>query len=562
MPILPTGSGQRDSITANGTTDFAEPFVHIDPEAPRLELATLVWPFRVQRHHHNQILTCRASHKALELQQRQPLEQRVQLEVLYEPTIEGLVKNETLEGQAVKFSCSAHARPSQLNYSWFIDDQPVENANKSHLVVQQLTRQLHMRDVKCLVANSVGNSSAVHRPSVKYSPAYVTHLLPASLQPEPSPHHKFHLFAASRSLSKHATSNGQTPGLGASQLLLAQQLAQGHKEGADVTLRCDFDSNPRPKSIEWFRINTDYDSMTDVTPQEADELIEFGAGHAIFRRPDEEGQVVTVKGAEQQQSSHHQKRHIDWNLPATNANNNNHQPENQIQLDYEEMSSELLSELSLYEQNQAAENSSSSSSSSPLFTLINSTDSQTTHTVAKITEPLGWLFVSSPSPGSSNRRTLVNNNTGRFVASHNQYQVLESLQHQQQAVEEELMLMSTQPANSSKLNHRQAQLTSSQLTIKAFNADQSGRYICRANGERPFGSAARGIYLVVRRMPRIISVSQQWAPLGARQVQVECLAQINTVYDNQTAIVWSRNGNVSDFNQRDSLRCHIKFTIS
>ena len=542
-----------------------------------MEIATLVWSFKVQREHHNQLLTCQANHKAFENStiwanhwprpgHLRPLRRSIRLEVLYEPVIE--LTKDTLhlfEFKPVRFSCLAHGRPNELTYRWLIDDQPVTNASQPELYIPSLTRQLHLREIKCEVSNQVGVSTAIIRLAIKYSPAYVTHRLPASLRPDPS--HSASPMAPES--ARPARPRGAAPPL---DRRLSQQLALSAQAGHDVTLRCDFDSNPRPERIRWFKLSSDYSVMSDVTPPEADELMATGAVHAHFRRSDAAGPQSESVWHE------HSKRHIssDWSQLAgghLSPAGSSFQPHGDDEdggegeelgafgreLDYEQMSAETLEELAHFEalqqkqQQQANGSLSELAAQSPGGQVVVSIPSdQPSATQSRILEPLGWSLrrISTRAkklPVSANSN---NNHDG------DDYHLLPGGQPPDQL--DELLLSSSrqviQQQNQKgrspqlaalRLSQRQAQLTSSQITLRSVNEDSVGKYICKAIARDGFKSLARAVFLVLHQQPRIISIGQQWAPLGSRQVQVECLAQVNGVSDNQTTISWSKDGKVS-----------------
>lgn len=437
--------------------------VEADSVEPKLSTSTSVWHLTVDRERHSaKPLTCVARHAAFNEPQAIPqlygheLRHQVQLEVLYAPHVQLEKLGHAQEHQPLRIRCRADAKPAgNLVYRWFIDEKLVANATGAELLIGRVTRQLHLREIRCEARNSIGAGQASLRLAVQHRPAFVSHLLPPSLQPS-------------------APADSDWAALG-------QQLAQTFDEGQDVTLRCDFDAYPQLQQVLWFKVNSDYSTMANVTPDEADELVAGGAAHAVLRPGAESGLVG---------------------------------------LDYEQMSADLVDELALYEQHPAR-----SSIVQPL-----QVDSQLIHTSAKIYESLDWQLRANRPIGSSNASALNLEMTQELNGSAaGQYlELFESAQSRHKFVE------------------REATISSSSITIRRANVDSVGRYVCKArSGSADQVKLARSLFLVMRRPPRIVSSPEQYAPLGASQLRLDCLAQINMVLDNSTSFVWSRDGKVS-----------------
>ena len=111
-------------------------------------------------------LVCEAENKA------GPAETvRTEIDVEFKPKVS--LKSEprsesqqVTEGDSVTFSCQAEAAPAEVTYQWFIDNQELEEASGSELVVTA-SRNLNQARVSCLVRNRLGQTSAEQLLSVK-----------------------------------------------------------------------------------------------------------------------------------------------------------------------------------------------------------------------------------------------------------------------------------------------------------------------------------------------------------------------------------------------------------
>ena len=498
--------GQTDAAAA-GPSSSSEHLVQVDPEDPRLELSVATYSFQVRREHHNQLLACQAQHAAYQLEGRAPEVRALLLEVHFEPELE-LVRDQSplVEGSAARMSYRAEARPQAHTFEWFLDGQLIEGAQEAELLFARLTRQLHQRQLKCCATNSLGRQCASQPLNVTYAPAYVTHLLPGSLQP-----------AGEQFGDQEAEAEVEAEVEGAERLLQRQpQLARLVRAGSDVSLRCDFDANPRPLQVDWFRLDTGWPLMRDVDSAEADELIARGALHATFSQP-----PASLAPIEQQASKH--------SAPGKQA-------AAKAQLDLEQMATELLAELQQAEELRrrlGGLGANLTSEEREALELVRQVVTEPyLYTQANISEPLGWEMRSSRRRANPRRLLLKTGHHQPTLAS----QAAAPL-----AQEKELALLA--PLGSDErapLRWRRAELASSSIVLRRVNEDSAGKYVCRARG--PANStrwSARAIQLVLRQSPRIVSVRDQWAQLGARQLQLECLVQLNGA-SNGTRFQWFR----------------------
>lgn len=616
-------NGDENGVSSDSLSSEVEQFAKVDETnvGLGLEISGLVWSFRVRREHHNKVFTCLARHKAFELSDQalgydnsssdsarpeQRLARSIRLSVLYPPEVE--LSRDPLQAHEfapIRFFCNAHARPNQMRFSWFVDEQLVEGAQQPELFISSLTRQLHLREIRCQVENSVGRTSAnVTRLGVKYSPAYVTPLLPSSLQPDS------HLADSVVQVGPNdqqlsMRSNNEDNSNNFERLFrqldprISAELAIGAAPDSEATLRCDFDSNPPLSQVHWFKINTEFSSMRDVTPREADELIAFGANHAIFKTASTQSEQpnsdldsttsvpITSSNTKRHISIEHQQtgggQSADlsiWRdedgITSTDQTDNWTLASNSVwrhELDFERMSAELLIEMKVLElqqkhllerpKNQTNEPSGGVDAAKLIEPLSSELILPLSQTVVTIDEPLELQMLTRrrrrlpiKSSQRSSKLNSVNNNNR---LSDDETTSLETMG----ATTNELVLIGgagstrlqpimmrnkigTTTKSRRRLNGRQAQLTSSSLQLKRTNADSIGRYVCMARSPGGLNSTAKSVFFVLKQRPRIISADQQWAPLGARQVQVECLVQINTVRDNQTQVTWHKDDKVSE----------------
>uniref|UniRef100_A0A6G1SPM2 Irregular chiasm C-roughest protein n=1 Tax=Aceria tosichella TaxID=561515 RepID=A0A6G1SPM2_9ACAR len=679
-----------------------EPVWRVDTHSVRervgeheLERTISVLSIRADRRlHHNRVFICQTKHKAYELEMAttasngvrpssssswsmanlRPLQQGFKLSILYRPQVE-LIRDQMqpTEMLPIKFKCLVDARPAALNYSWFVDEQRIEHVHEPELSISQLTRQLHLREIKCEATNSVGSGSATVRLAVKYSPAYVTHLLPASLQPDfnvvsigsllgngagGQQQQSTSTASGSHSLApagRRSDKQQEAPVFEKVDPWVSRELAVGGVEHQSVTLRCDFDSNPAPERIQWYKISTEFSTMKDVTPAEADELIAEGANHALFRRETSRSPVdeflrpvaaaasFTPTKSSQQLAHDHNKRHIKQPGGGIGDNEQHYHQQHQqyqvdetswggdslsakdrvYQLDLERMSRELMNEMHMLELEQlkrqklradelrASSNNNNGTTKSPeqsggagqLPVFIEPIDSEpisqsNTH---KIYEPLAFLAIKTSQyeqqleeaaqrqwniphgtrlsakdgqPGPAFGETITTTTTTTNVlagadgslehdplastATSSQTEVILLEGKVAIAYARELLARNSTLTNQQRLAgggkpaittikrraliERQAQLTSSSVRLKSVSDESTGKYVCLAKAQDGFETMAKSVYFVLKREPRIISEKTQWAPLAAHQVQVECLAQINTVQDNQTRIQWFKDG--------------------
>ena len=82
------------------------------------------------------------------------------LQVHYPPhvTLKSDQPDFVTEGTRVRYSCEAHANPSQVAYAWYVGGRRVQDAHSSQLVLEKVTRGMHNHVVKCEVTNPIGKT--------------------------------------------------------------------------------------------------------------------------------------------------------------------------------------------------------------------------------------------------------------------------------------------------------------------------------------------------------------------------------------------------------------------
>uniref|UniRef100_A0A0K2U7B4 Nephrinlike [Tribolium castaneum] n=1 Tax=Lepeophtheirus salmonis TaxID=72036 RepID=A0A0K2U7B4_LEPSM len=78
------------------------------------------------------------------------------------------------EGSSAKFSCNAHANPSQMSYNWYISGKLVPEAKKRDYIINSVDRRLHNAIIRCDVTNSIGKTVQAAKLNVSYPPLFLT----------------------------------------------------------------------------------------------------------------------------------------------------------------------------------------------------------------------------------------------------------------------------------------------------------------------------------------------------------------------------------------------------
>ncbi|CAB4058946.1 Irregular chiasm C-roughest protein [Lepeophtheirus salmonis] len=121
--------------------------------------------------HHEKNFTCQAQNSA----DRQPHSVSINLQVHYPPKV-NLQQTDPMikEGSSAKFSCNAHANPSQMSYNWYISGKLVPEAKKRDYIINSVDRRLHNAIIRCDVTNSIGKTVQAAKLNVSYPPLFLT----------------------------------------------------------------------------------------------------------------------------------------------------------------------------------------------------------------------------------------------------------------------------------------------------------------------------------------------------------------------------------------------------
>lgn len=118
-------------------------------------------------------------------------------------------KNNIVEGENVVFNCDSSARPSDVLYTWMVDDEEKIHAQaQQNFQIGHITRQFHNSRVTCMARNKIGVGQDQELLKIFYGPRIILH-----------------------------------------------PISQSANEDKTVELECDADGNPKP-SISWFKVNT------------------------------------------------------------------------------------------------------------------------------------------------------------------------------------------------------------------------------------------------------------------------------------------------------------------
>ncbi|KAH7945213.1 hypothetical protein HPB49_008162 [Dermacentor silvarum] len=182
------GSG---NVVTNGVEYKTEPL----SDGKRAN-AALTWTFSPSREHDGKTFTCRSENKAL----KQPMLATIRMEVKYPPDITLTVESDKIsEFDDVRFHCQATANPSDIVYKWYRNDEIIAGDHTTELVLPRVTRSFNGDTITCEARNDTFPEARIHpdRPAFKSA---------------------------------------------------AETVAA--EEGAEVALRCEVDSNPKP-DIVW-----------------------------------------------------------------------------------------------------------------------------------------------------------------------------------------------------------------------------------------------------------------------------------------------------------------------
>ena len=83
---------------------------------------------------------------------------QVKLEVRALSSFDNSNWNQIVEGSDVKILCRVDANPTDIDYRWYLNDEPLFPKVLTELVIHNISRQRHESIVKCEAYNSIGKS--------------------------------------------------------------------------------------------------------------------------------------------------------------------------------------------------------------------------------------------------------------------------------------------------------------------------------------------------------------------------------------------------------------------
>jgi len=100
----------------------------------------------------------------------------LQLKLLHSPRVNLTASSSNVnEGESVSFVCEANGSPSNMTYSWFINDSELVDQSEDTLTIERVGRELHGAEVTCIARNSVGEGQSTVRMTVSYHPRILEH---------------------------------------------------------------------------------------------------------------------------------------------------------------------------------------------------------------------------------------------------------------------------------------------------------------------------------------------------------------------------------------------------
>jgi len=79
------------------------------------------------------------------------------------------------EGDKFSVTCNSQAYPENVAYKWFFGGIEVSGEKNDTLLIEQISREHHKSDVKCLVENEVGRTTVATTLNVEFPPTILKH---------------------------------------------------------------------------------------------------------------------------------------------------------------------------------------------------------------------------------------------------------------------------------------------------------------------------------------------------------------------------------------------------
>lgn len=131
------------------------------------------WTFQPGKEHDGRTFVCQSENQALNKAQKA----YIRMEVKYAPEVQLTIdKNNIIEMDDVRFTCTATANPSDIIFKWYKNDEIIVGDHTTTLVIPKLTRDLNEAVIACEVSNSVGTTKASHKLNIQFGPVITTPL--------------------------------------------------------------------------------------------------------------------------------------------------------------------------------------------------------------------------------------------------------------------------------------------------------------------------------------------------------------------------------------------------
>eukprot|EP00091_Calanus_sinicus_P003248 TRINITY_DN13410_c0_g1_i1.p1 TRINITY_DN13410_c0_g1~~TRINITY_DN13410_c0_g1_i1.p1 ORF type:complete len:177 (+),score=41.17 TRINITY_DN13410_c0_g1_i1:24-554(+) len=86
-----------------------------------------------------------------------------------------LSKDRIQEGDKFSVTCNSKAYPENVAYKWFFGGIEIAGEKNETLMIEDISREHHASDVKCLVENEVGRTAMATTLNVEFPPTILKH---------------------------------------------------------------------------------------------------------------------------------------------------------------------------------------------------------------------------------------------------------------------------------------------------------------------------------------------------------------------------------------------------
>jgi len=100
----------------------------------------------------------------------------LKIKLRYMPKVSiDLSKDRIQEGDEFSVTCNSKAYPENVAYKWFFGGIELEGEKNDTLMIEEISREHHKSDVKCLVENEVGRTAVATTLNVEFPPTILKH---------------------------------------------------------------------------------------------------------------------------------------------------------------------------------------------------------------------------------------------------------------------------------------------------------------------------------------------------------------------------------------------------